>query len=96
MQREYNNPYGDFATNVAFLQTIVKQAEKRRAKMTPEELEVERVETEERNKQYNINKHINQGVCPDCKSKLVRGKKDKNNNYRRTWTCSECDNKFMR
>ena len=34
--------------------------------------------------------HIIRGVCPSCKSKLIRGKKDKKNDYKRVWTCTKC------
>jgi uncharacterized protein with PIN domain len=31
-----------------------------------------------------------QNICPDCDGKLVRGKKDKKNDYKRVWTCKAC------
>lgn len=34
---------------------------------------------------------ILQSICPSCKGKLVRGKKNKKNDYKRDWKCSECD-----
>jgi len=33
---------------------------------------------------------VRQGICPSCKGKLTRGKKDKQNNYKRSWGCKEC------
>lgn len=34
--------------------------------------------------------NIRQGICPSCEGKLIRGKKDKRNNYKRSWDCKEC------
>ena len=34
--------------------------------------------------------YIRQGICPSCKGKLIRGKKVKRNNYKRSWDCKEC------
>ena len=33
---------------------------------------------------------VRQCICPSCKGKLIRGKKDKRNNYKRSWECKEC------
>ena len=35
--------------------------------------------------------HIRQGNCPSCEGKLIRGKKDKRNNYKRSWECRDCN-----
>ena len=35
---------------------------------------------------------IRENTCPYCKSKLVRGKRDKKNGYKRKWTCTGCGN----
>lgn len=32
--------------------------------------------------------------CPNCKGKLARGKKDKNDKYKRTWTCKNCKSSY--
>lgn len=34
---------------------------------------------------------VRQGICPSCNGKLIRGKKDKRNNYKRSWECKECE-----
>lgn len=34
---------------------------------------------------------VRQGICPSCKGKLIRGKKDKRNNYKRSWKCEDCE-----
>lgn len=34
---------------------------------------------------------VRQGICPSCEGKLIRGKKDKRNNYKRSWECKNCE-----
>jgi uncharacterized protein with PIN domain len=51
-------------------------------------------ECQQAKKQQRIEYFIHQGRCPDCGSKLIRGKKDKRNDYKRTWTCGECEKTF--
>lgn len=36
------------------------------------------------------------GVCPTCKFKLTRGKKDKNNDYKRECKCLKCNEVYYR
>lgn len=38
----------------------------------------------------NYTNHIRSGKCYECSGKLARGKKDKNNDYKRNWECTEC------
>ena len=33
---------------------------------------------------------IQQGLCPYCGSNLIRGKKDRKNDYKRSWSCTNC------
>lgn len=33
---------------------------------------------------------IRSGVCPSCGGPLTRGKRNKTNDYKREWGCSEC------
>lgn len=33
---------------------------------------------------------IIRNICPSCEGKLIRGKKDKRNDYKRVWKCSSC------
>ena len=37
---------------------------------------------------------VHQNICPDCDGKLIRGKKDKKFDYKRLWSCNECDHRF--
>lgn len=62
------------------------------SKLSPEEKaereEKRRIQSEQRIRQAKVIKNI----CPDCEGKLIRGKKDKKNNYKRIWTCKDCGN----
>lgn len=49
--------------------------------------EKRRLASEERFRQASIL----QNICPSCKGKLVRGKKNKKNDYKRDWKCSKCN-----
>lgn len=64
----------------------------RAEKVLPEEerklrKEKKRLASEERFRQSSIL----QSICPSCKGKLARGKKNKKNNYKRDWKCNECN-----
>lgn len=37
---------------------------------------------------------LSQGKCPDCGGKLLRGKRDKLNGYKRERVCTKCDKTF--
>lgn len=39
------------------------------------------------NKRQNL---IRENTCPICSGKLTRGKRNKNNDYKREWACSTC------
>lgn len=86
--------YTKFDMNMAI--SLAAIAQHKYNKLTPEEKQTRKEEREKREEEYRINKCVQQGKCPHCNSKLIRGKKDKNNNYIRTWTCLRCDSKFMR
>jgi uncharacterized protein with PIN domain len=49
-----------------------------------------RSEREELEKQRRTQIMIRQNICPICGGKLSRGKKNKHNGYKRTWTCTNC------
>lgn len=34
---------------------------------------------------------IRHNQCPGCDGKLIRGQKQKKNDYKRAWLCSECN-----
>lgn len=69
------------------LLTAAREAEAR----LPEEerayrKERRRMDLEERRRRSAII----QNICPSCKAKLVRGKKNKKNDYKRDWHCTGC------
>lgn len=69
---------------------LLSEARKAEARLSEEEREhrkeVERLNREERFRKASIT----QGICPECESKLIRGKKNKKNNYKRDWECKKC------
>ena len=86
--------YTKFDMNMAL--SLLATAEYKYNKLTSKEKQARKEERERWEEEYRINECVSQGKCPDCKGKLIRGKKDKRNNYKRTWTCSECESKFTR
>lgn len=79
-----SNPY-------SAITSMLMSANKRyKEKYTKEEREQMRQEREEiRNEEIRCSL-VRQGICPSCKGKLIRGKKDKRKNYKRSWECKEC------
>lgn len=76
----------------ALLSSMMVAAAKQRDQLT-EEQKAERAETRRRLSEQRIrHAKIIQNICPDCEGKLVRGKKDKKNNYKRAWNCRDCQN----
>lgn len=88
----YGNPYN----SAALLISLAQHIERENAKLTPEERKAKEDARREREELERISRIVQQGKCPHCDSKLIRGRKDKHNDYIRTWTCSGCDSKFMR
>lgn len=87
--------YG-LGNSLALFTSLAAYIERENAKLTPEERKVKEDARKEREDLERISRIVQQGKCPHCDSKLIRGKKDKHNKYIRTWTCSGCDSKFMR
>lgn len=95
------NPYG--YPSITELLLLTQQAAERNAKRKFDALskedqeEVIKAKEEEKKarealqEQKRVNAYINQGKCPECLGKLIRGKKDKNNGYKRTWKCISCN-----
>lgn len=42
------------------------------------------------NKEEKRQKSIRSNICPSCSGKLVRGSRNKHNDYKRTWGCIDC------
>jgi hypothetical protein len=74
----------------ALLSSLMVAAAKQDSQLT-EEQKAERAETRRRLSEQRVrHAKIIQNICPGCEGKLVRGKKDKKNNYKRTWNCRDC------
>jgi RNase P subunit RPR2 len=83
---------GNGASPYALLSSLMVASANQNSKLSPEQ-KVEREEkrrllSEQRIRHAKIMKNI----CPDCEGKLIRGKKDKKNDYKRIWTCKDCGN----
>jgi len=96
------NPYGDAYPSMTGLLSLILQAKQHAKKkfdaLSKEEQDMvikakeEEAKTREAiQEQKRVNACINQGKCPKCLGKLIRGKKDKKNGYKRTWKCLSCD-----
>lgn len=80
------NGFNDMGSIMAILNT----ARMRRSKELPEVREARKLlYLENKAEQLRKAKIINND-CPTCGGKLVRGKKNKHNGYKRDWACSKC------
>lgn len=90
-EKEIEGIIGD---TLSFATALLMSSVKKNKELTEEEkikrqeklLEIEKKQNEELRVVT-----IAQGRCPECYGKLTRGKKDKKNNYKRSWKCSECE-----
>ena len=96
------NPYGYGYPSITELLLLTQQAERNAKKkfdaLSKEEQDEAIKEKEKEAKaiealqeQKRVNACISQGKCPECLGKLIRGKKDKKNGYKRTWKCISCN-----
>lgn len=60
------------------------------AKLPVEERERRKQANEDARQERIRQAQIIRNVCPSCEGKLVRGKKDKRNDYKRVWNCLNC------
>jgi hypothetical protein len=81
---------GNGVSPYALISSLMVASSNQRFKLTEEEktrrAERRRLSSEERIRQAKIIKNI----CPACEGKLVRGKRDKKNDYKRLWNCKDC------
>jgi len=86
-----NNPYGDPWPSITGLLLMAQRAEDE-FKALPQEEQDQIIKARERDAEYKrVKACVEQGICPHCLGKLIRGKKDKKNGYMRTWKCLKCD-----
>ena len=77
-----NNP---LTTTLALILagTERKKVSKEHIERVKRDLEIQREEEARQN-------YIRKGNCPSCDGKLIRGKKSKENDYKRSWKCTDC------
>jgi carboxypeptidase C (cathepsin A) len=85
------HPYGNPLPAMMGLLHLAQQSKKRFNSLPQEEQDRITAEREAIKEQKRVSACISQGKCPECLGKLIRGKKDKNNGYKRTWKCVNCD-----
>jgi len=90
-----DNPYGYPYPSITELLSLTQQAQRKFKSLPQEEQDCIIAERETKEKQKRITACIQQGLCPDCLGKLIRGKKDKKNNYKRTWNCVKCNKEII-
>lgn len=84
------NP-GDSAMSLALASVLITGAG-RRAKRTQAEEDALIARAQERRDEEVRQARILKNSCPDCSGKLMRGRKQKKNDYKRTWRCADCEN----
>jgi RNase P subunit RPR2 len=91
-EKELIGIVGNEVSPYALLGSLMIASANQNSKLTPEQKaerdEKRRLLSEERIRLTKIIKNI----CPDCEGKLIRGKKDKKNGYKRIWACTNCGN----
>lgn len=100
------NEYGSFGwgSSEDMIKSIIhltndlqKRNQERIAKMTPEELEEYNRQIDIHNENIRIREYIAKHECPNNDGgRLVRGKKEKNNDFKRPYTCNMCGSKWYR
>ena len=86
-----NNPYGDLLPNLISILLMGQQVKKPFNDRSQEEQDQINAKWESDKENKRVKEYIQQGICPYCEGKLIRGKKDKKNNYKRTWNCVKCE-----
>jgi len=85
------NLYGDPLITMTDIFYLTQQS-KRKFNALPQSEQDEIISKREADKDAKrVSACIQQGLCPECLGKLIRGKKDKKNGYKRTWNCLKCE-----
>ena len=88
--------YSDLAGSLGMMTSLIKMAKIADSKLTPEE-RIERDKAREKERELNrMSRLVLKCICPYCEGKLVRGKKDKKNDYKRSWSCNKCESVFKK
>lgn len=81
---------GNGASTYALISSMMLASARANSKLTTEE-KMERKEKRRLLEEERIRKaKIIKNICPECEGKLIRGKKDKKNDYKRIWNCESC------
>ena len=80
----------------ALLHSLVAAHVRENAKLTDEEKAERRERLKLAEEQRIRRASILRNICPDCEGNLVRGKKDKKNDYKRAWVCNKCGKSHTR
>jgi hypothetical protein len=89
-EKELIGIVGNGASSYAWINSLLVASARNNSKLTAEE-KAEREEKRRLLAEERIRKaKIIENVCPACEGKLIRGKKDKKNDYKRMWTCKDC------
>lgn len=62
----------------------------RRAKRTQAEKDAMDAQIQAKRDEEVRQARILKNICPNCEGKLVRGRKQKHNDYKRAWRCVDC------
>jgi len=85
------NPYGDIYPSITELLLMTQQSKNRFNALPQEEQDEINFKREVDNEAKRVSACIQQGLYPKCLGKLIRGKKDKKNDYKRSWNCMKCE-----
>ena len=70
--------------------SLLASAKMKDSKLTDEERKANREHYEAMRKERQRKASVIANICPVCDAKLIRGKKNKKNDYKRDWQCSVC------
>lgn len=87
----FNKYFDDPQLAMNMATSLIKANHEAEKNLSPEELLKRKEERKIAQEKRHVIACVNAGKCPFCQGKLVRGKKDKKNDYKRTWTCSKCE-----
>jgi len=89
-EEELLEKLGFHASPYALLSSMMTAAAIENAKLSDEEKAARKEARRKLSEQRARYAKIIKSICPDCEGKLIRGKKDKKNNYKRMWSCESC------
>lgn len=82
---------GNPVSSMTILNSIMAASIYNESQLTSEEKQERAIKRRNIENEQARQSKILKNICPTCNSKLVRGKRDKTNEYKRIWTCKMCD-----